>query len=159
MNTFLVSGDFKQCARILDMQRLNRQITETVILAKTLLAYKILREHFKEIPFVIQFPPAMNLWIDNRGIIHFNALRSYFTAMQDEWKHRSKKTHGSVKGLSWNRFPMEGPINLTWPQEVYYSHRTRLLDKSYNYYNRQFMKEKLNDFDEVGDYVWEGPEL
>ena len=158
MNTFLVSGDFKQCARILDMKRLNRQLTETVILAKTLLGYKILRESFRDIPFTIQFPPAMHLWIDNRGIIHFNALRSYFTAMQDEWKQRSKNIHGSIKGMNWNRFELNGPASLSWPRDVYFSHRTRLLDKDYNYYHRQFIKEKLNDFDEIGDYVWEGPE-
>ena len=161
MNTFLVSGDFKQCARVLDTQRLNRQITETVSLVKTLFAYKLLRENFKEIPFVIQFPPVINLWIDDRGNIHFNALRSYFNAMHEEWKTRKKKGHNAVRRFSWDRFKdmLDGPTQLKWPREVYFSHRSKLLDKDFNYYNRQFMKEKLDGFEETNGYTWEGPDI
>jgi hypothetical protein len=157
MMTFLVSDDFKQCARILDPSRLNRQIQDCCGVASILGIYEYtLRTNRNKIPFGIIFPKVIQLWISapSSFLDEFNQLRSigsglilwpelynYFFCLCNEWKKIRGEEH-NLRSLNWE-FLSRKEYVLNWPKIVQYSHRNRLLEKDYGYYSQKFRQEKL----------------
>ena len=161
MQTFLISNDFAQCARVLDSQRLSRQITETCQLAKILHCYGLVIKEMNNVPVGISFPQAIKLWVDVKGRICFPELYKYGSAMNNEWMKRNNGTqHGSWVTFSWVRTGhLDRPaVTLQWPVTVYESHISNLLRKDYSYYSRQLSRE-LIDVSCIPpmEYSWENP--
>ena len=171
MNTFLISRDYKQCARVLDPKRLSRQISEAVMIAKVIWCREVLREEsgHSGLPFGMWFPQAINLWLLGestrtmaRGTPLIPELREYVNVMNDEWKKlHNGESHGSMVKFSWERVGglVRAPLKLEWPSSVYVSHRSHLLEKDYSYYERKFQREKLAHEGTGFAYAWEGPSI
>ena len=159
MNTFLVSGNYAQCARILDPQRLNRQLSECCTIAKLLVAYELISNNGK-LPFGVIFPPVIKLWLDSNHDPLYLELREYYNTMNDEWRrHHNGKDHGTFNSFYWRSGPSnKTPRKLDWPIMVYQSHRSKLLSKDYSYYFRNFTREGL-EIPPVMSYVWTFPDV
>lgn len=172
MITFLPSGDFEQCARILDLARLNRQISESIQIGKLLYEYQRMRDGHG-IPTGITFSPVIQLWISSNissgdnfdgagmnGTVLIPELLNYCKALNEEWGKHKGKDHGSFIGFDWTRIGGYSRLShsLQWPEEVHKSHRSHLLEKDYAYYLRKFSQEQLSNC-KYQKYVWRGPRI
>lgn len=91
MNTFLPYPDFKQSAKVLDMQRLGKQRVEGLYLLHVMLEKKVVKD-IKTGPRVIEFEPktptgATKLCIDMWDHT-INALGIYTLVMCEEWSRQ-----------------------------------------------------------------------
>ena len=131
MQTFLPSPNFYSSARILDKKRLCKERSEADIILN------ILQGKNKTKAWVNH--PAVKMW---RG--YTNALIFYRNIMIYEWKTRKNKDGSNCK----NNMPVitiKGRIDMPiWlGNEKFHScHRSTLLYKNYEYYNRFGWSEK-----------------
>lgn len=160
MNTFLPSDNYVTCGRTLDPQRLSRQISECVTVAKLLVAHEKISYNGK-LPFGVKFPPVIKLWISEDCQVLLPELRQYQYILNSVWQELRGSVHGSLLHFNWTgvggfRRP---PYQLTWPDSVHRSHRSRLLSKDFGYYRTSFEREGLL-MTEPGDaYSWEHPSI
>lgn len=158
MNTFLVSNNHQVTARCLDIYRLNRQIIECIHLAKILGLYKIALEQFHKIPFGVNFPPVIQLWLfeqDGKYQVALPELYEYFNFLCQEWE----KTHLLPHGMTTRKWilPERPKCQLLWPSEVIISHRNALLRKDNTHYSMVFKRERIDVVENNTGYVWEHP--
>lgn len=156
MNTFLISNDFSQCARVLDHQRLSRQICEIPNIFKCLNAYELIKKEQGKIPFGIQFPSVLRLWTAESGTILYPELHDYFKNVCQEWKKRTGNSHAIEFKYNW-KFSSRPISTLEWTQEVYDSHRSQLLFKDFHHYSTKFRLEKLSVDYHYLPYSWDHP--
>mgnify|MGYP001561258592 CR=1 FL=1 len=163
MNTFLPCGDFAKVASILDPGRLSRQISEACTVAKTLWAYgKLVEMCERSLPWGVTFPPAVTLWVSDRGEILLPELQEYQRCMNVEWKrHHDGQAHESFLRFNWERLTvgLPKPRPLVWPMEVHGSHRSKLLGKDCGYYKRAFERAGIPAARPGQSYVWDNPRV
>ena len=162
MNTFLISNDYAQCARCLDPERLQRCLTDSVQIAKLLIAYDKLRDATGRLPFGVIFPNSYKLWVSSSGRILMPELREYYNALHAEYQRISGKPHATYNNFNWasvGGMERMTPYTLSWPSSVYYSHRSRLLVKDKSFYYTVFSREKIDMSECVPTYCWEQPDI
>ena len=163
MNTFLIGNDHARTARCLDPGRLNRQLTECIQIAKCLRAYEIVKAPNGKIPFGVQFPPVIKLWISDSGKILIPELFDYYRTLHIEWKctvSKNRTNHGSFRTFNWNAVGAfnRKPLTVEWDDSVYESHKAKLLSKDASFYTAVFQREAIeipSSFDV--EYTWESP--
>jgi len=138
MNTFLPHPDFSECAKVLDLRRLGKQIIEC-------------RQIFKAImdpEYGWQNRPAVNMW---RG--YGRHLFWYAGAMGGEWVSRTDRGHGAWSNILTDPI---GPLlyQLDIPpwlgdERLHSSHRSNLLRKDPEHYG-QFGWTEPHDI----EYFW-----
>ena len=164
MITFLLSNDYQQTARCLDLTRLSRQIVDCIHILRCLEAYNLLEEEFPQIPMGIIFSPIVKLWslggrdkCNDRHRTLIPELYQYFLTLNQEWIRVKGKAH-----LSYVKFAIpknnREPMKLQWPEEVLNSHRVKLYWKDPAYYASVYAREEI-EFTNVEKYVWENPRL
>jgi hypothetical protein len=150
MQTFLPYPDFKECARVLDNVRHNKQIVECQQILDCLLdpTKKGWQNH-----------PAVKMW---RG--HETALCTYMALAVAEWQRRKyaagtyKKQHGSWiavidkwhKGTRTHLFDLT-VLNVPWlgREDIHSSHRANLIRKDPTFYGQYGWTEEPAE-----GYVW-----
>ena len=178
MMTFLVSNDFNQCSRILDPERLNRQIQDCCRIASCLKAYElVIKLNGGRIPFGMFFPKVIQLWLSNSssfmythpngykeckkigsGEILLPELHYYFLCMCFEWERIRGKEHQLFLTFDWTGKESRGFLyKLNWPEEVFLFHRSKLLEKDFSYYSRKLNQEKLKNEGTGFRSTWERP--
>ncbi len=127
MQTFLPSHDFKECARMLDLRRLGKQIIECRQIIKAIL----------DPSYGWQNHPAVNMW---RG--HGYTLTCYMDRMADEWFERRGKMHGAYENCinegEYAAACKQQPSHPTWlgSRRLHSSHRANLLRKDPDHYGQ-----------------------
>ena len=153
MNTFLPSPDFTICARVLDMKRLNRQMSEVEWIAagmtkrpgNTSISSKYTGGH-----------PVYGLWTSSLGTQLIAHLRAYQLALGEEWKRATRRDHLSVVNCRWmDEYELVGRI--VWPESVHLSHRVNLLKKDKRHYANKFFLFDLHEDEEYIPYDWSNP--
>lgn len=160
MNTFLPCADFNRCARVLDPERLSRQVAEVVTLARSLLAYQaLLAANGGALPWGFQLAPVFTLWTTRSGEVLLPELHSYELAMHDEWLRHHDHPHGSFRGFNWGRLLDGQPAlrKVAWPEHVHESHRGKLYRKDASYYGRSLERCGLSVPKGVTKYEWDHP--
>lgn len=140
MQTFVPINSFAQSAKVMDLQRLGKQIIECQQIFKAL-----------SIPgYGWQSHPAVKMWRGHRG-----ALLNYTTAFHNEWKMRRGKDHGGYLNLlriAEGHFvdPSEYNMPKWWGVfEVHESHKSNLVRKFPEHYEKYFPGVRGNL-----EYVW-----
>mgnify|MGYP001605832755 CR=1 FL=1 len=168
MITYLISNDYEQTARCLDQVRLSRQIVECIQVVKVLQAYNVINDLFgHKMPFGILFPPVIKLWIlsesqpgmsylkDNHRTL-IPELYHYFMVLCAEWERNNGKIHNCMSKFPGQNIRLGKMGKLQWSEEVYSSHRARLLEKDFGHYNQVFQREGLI-VEKKRSYVWANP--
>lgn len=126
MNTFLPSGDFSICAKVLDPNRLGNQILEGYWLGKRLIG--------EETPLwtVSSNPRCSWLWTSSDGVIWLGTLYRYIQALDAEWFTIHGKHHQSYRDSRWMRDKFDG--DLRWPPLVHESMMGWLIRKDPSFY-------------------------
>ena len=116
MQTFLPYPDFKLSAKVLDYRRLGKQRVEAFQILNTLTGKSSGWSNH----------PAVKMWIG-----YESALELYLRHMIEEWISRGYKNNMSIPICSSAEFPK-------WfgDDKFHSSHRSNLLRKDYNYYNK-----------------------
>ena len=137
MQTFIPYADFRESAHVLDRQRLGKQRVETLQILNALAGLsKGWVNH-----------PATRMW---RG--YEIALAQYGLEICREWKYRGYKDSCTEKIASVSKvFHQSEIIYPEWwgDDSVHDSHKSRLLQKDYDYYIKFGWKVPLDL-----DYVW-----
>ena len=168
MNTFLLSNNYRQTARCLDIERLNRQIVECVHVAKALVLYETAREKFnRQIPFGVIFPPVIKLWMLDDDTLLLPELKQYFDEMCIEWRRLRGKDHRSSLTFNWDSVMSwqakedlrngVRPFTLEWPAITYSSNYRRLTQKDPTHYGNVFQREGIPPLEDGIGYPWVNP--
>jgi hypothetical protein len=122
MQTFLISAEPEETARILDHRRLGKQRVEAFQIIKAL----------RDASYGWQDHPAVRMW---RG--YEPALGFYMNVMIDEWVRRGYRN-------TMQRYPVNFAQKPQWmfDSQMHASHRSNLLRKDPNYYGRFGWTEK-----------------
>jgi hypothetical protein len=125
MQTFLPYPDFEQCAKVLDLKRLGKQIIECRQILKAI----------TNPDYGWQNHPAVNMWREDE-----DALVTYANAMNDEWAERRGRCHGAYLNMcddiGWCFCGMKcAPSWLSNPL-LHSSHRANLLRKDPEWYGK-----------------------
>jgi hypothetical protein len=161
MQTFLPYADFQQTAAVLDNQRLNKQALEAWQIMMTNLALDPAGNHRQPKGWVNH--PAARMW---RG--YESGLLNYIGAMVYEWKSRGYKStiydkaertyeHALNLNLVHDHQPAQLPDWFNDEQlldGITSSHRTALLAKRYDWYNRFGWSEDTGAIPASYEYVW-----
>jgi len=139
MQTFLISSDPIETAKLLDYKRLGKQRTETVQILNILLdqtGTRGWRNH-----------PAVRMWKGYEAFL----VKVYLKAMIEEWKNRgykSPKCDEHYKRL-YKLVEHQEPIAPSWfSNEFFTSHKSNLVRKNSDYYKPLF------NIDGNLPYVW-----
>jgi len=139
MQTFLVTYDPSDTAKILDSKRLGKQRVETIQILNILLDETCTRGWRNH--------PAVRMWKGYEAYL----VKVYLKAMIDEWKNRGFK--GPKCEAHYNRLyklvEKQKPIAPSWLNENFFlSHKSNLVRKNSQYYKPLFNIE--------GDlpYIW-----
>lgn len=161
MNTFLPSNDFVQIARVLDLPRLSRQISECITIFKLLDIEDYCREELGGIPWGLQIAPVVKLWRASTGQLLDVELFQYLTALAEEWRKLHGFHHIAFNDASQLRFfyYSKVPRRIKWDERVHISHRCNLMKKDPGFYQHVFFRESLS-FPEnyrIKSYEWLNP--
>lgn len=133
VNTFLISSDFTETARILDSRRLLKQRVE----AKQIIDSIELGTGWKH-------HPATKMWRN-----HVDALKQYYNCMVKESMRRGYKNNMSLFE--------ESSLTVVYPkwlfnEKIHFSHQARLIAKNSEYYKNLFTS--LPDIYNKYGYIW-----
>ena len=138
---------------MLDQRRLSRQIVECNSVAVLLHTY----QKIGKVPWGVQFHPVINLWISD-GRVLIAELWEYQKVLSKEWKRLNGRDHKASYSLNWRGlFDSYTPIKLAWPEEVYESHKAKLLEKDSAYYYSALVRNGLSIPDNITEYSWSNP--
>jgi len=142
MQTFVPYIDHYETARALDYRRLGKQRVETFQILKSLYLYLYINK-----PRGWMRHPAVLMW---KG--HERALIEYGLVMCEVWKERGYKdtTSKKIENMA-QYFPEESSRLPDWwgDESIHKSHRSRLLEKDWEYYTLLFLEDEPSE-----DYVW-----
>jgi len=156
MQTFIpiATTNFREIAKVLDNQRLNKQALEGWQILMTLT--ELDPDGNDRIPKGWRNHPAVKMW---RG--YERALLDYIIAMCDEWRDRQYKTTIDTKAKATFKVALaKGKVSnvLSYPpcivEEVATTHRTALLAKHYEWYSQFNWAEDTGTAPLTYEYLW-----
>ncbi len=155
MNTFIISNNFEDTAKILDNKRLNKQITEGM---------QLILVFFRKLNIINDNKkgwlnhPVQKIWKDQNQTIYIYQLINYIDQMYYEWVRRSYK-HCWIQRREYflelidnnkNLFGNKNDI-INWTNDCFTIMKGNLLRKKFDYYSQFFG----NNIEPVNGYLWE----
>ena len=139
MQTYLVSNNFRFCARVLDDITLKKQIGDGIKTIKVILGKIPMHKRFG-IATNTKYP-HLKLWKDEYGDWMLNSLFEYVECMINEFQKRNKEVVHSLDSLNQLRRNVESICFKTtfpqWDVEVLDSMKVYLLLKDFEFYRRR----------------------
>ena len=179
MQTFVPFDAFEKSAKVLDTKRLNKQVVET---KQILLTLRKIEKRDKlqsdweaaergERPYPVipkgakgtgrkppehekigwEHHPAVLMWSENVG-----ALRKYGRVMLAEARRRGSQFDNDKFKLFGAGLNTDPRLPHWWGGDIHYTHRVKLCEKNWGYYNGRFLDVFDTDVGEL-DYFWPAP--